>query len=254
MFSMEQMMMQLSAVSRTTSISYSFQDRLFDQNLFDRRGAQAPGDDLLELLRVVGDAAARAAEREGGPDDRRQADGLQCFQRRFIGIDQARGRGLEADLVHRLAEELAVLGLLDDVGVGADQLHAKALQGAVALQRQTGVERGLAAHGGQERVGPFLFDDLGDHLRGDRLDVGGVRQVRVGHDGGGVGVHQDHPVALLAQGLAGLGPGIVELAGLADHDGTGADDQDRVDVVTLWHRFFNLAFFPVLGRSFWSGL
>ena len=42
----------------------------------------------------------------------------------------------------------------------------------------------------------------------------------------GIGVDQDDVVAFLAQGLAGLGAGIIELAGLADDDGAGADEQD----------------------------
>ena len=44
----------------------------------------------------------------------------------------------------------------------------------------------------------------------------------------GLRVDQDDPVALLAQRLAGLGAGVVELAGLADDDRAGADDQDAV--------------------------
>ena len=69
----------------------------------------------------------------------------------------------------------------------------------------------------------------------DRLDVGGIGHLRVGHDGGRIGVHQNDPVALLAQRLAGLCAGIVELAGLTDDDRAGADDQDAFDVSTLWH-------------------
>ena len=40
-----------------------------------------------------------------------------------------RGR-LEPDLIHRLAEQLAVFGLVDGLGVGADHLHAEFLQHA----------------------------------------------------------------------------------------------------------------------------
>jgi hypothetical protein len=46
---------------------------------------------------------------------------------------------------------------------------------------------------------------------------------------------EDDPVALLPQGLARLGAGIIELARLADDDGTGADDQDGMDVGALGH-------------------
>src|SRR5208283_4384640 len=49
-------------------------------------------------------------------------------------------------------------------------------------------------------------------------------------------------VALFHQRLARLRARIVELTGLADHDGTGADDQDAVDVSTFRHG-------SALGRS-----
>ena len=51
----------------------------------------------------------------------------------------------------------------------------------------------------------------------------------------GLRVHQHHPVALVAQRLAGLRARVVELAGLADDDRPGADDQDALDVGALWH-------------------
>ena len=137
--------------------------------------------------------------------------------------------------VHRLAEQLAVLGLLDRGALGADQLDAELREHAHVVEGERGVEAGLAAHGGQQRVGALLLDDLRDDLRGDRLDVGGVGHLRVGHDRRRVGVDQDDPVALLAQRLAGLGAGVVELAGLADDDRPRADDQDRADVGSLRH-------------------
>jgi hypothetical protein len=42
-------------------------------------------------------------------------------------------------------------------------------------------------------------------------------------------------IALLLERLARLRAGIVELAGLADDDRTGADDQDRLEVSSFWH-------------------
>ena len=83
----------------------------------------------------------------------------------------------------------------------------------------------------------LLRDDLGDDLRRDRLDIGRVRQIRIGHDGRRIGIDQHDPVALGLERLAGLRAGIVELAGLADDDRPGADDQDRGDVGPLGHRF-----------------
>src|SRR5262249_38747518 len=89
--------------------------------------------------------------------------------------------------------------------------------------------------GGQQGLGAFFFDDLGDDRPGDRLDVGAVGRLRVGHDRGRVGVDQHDLVALFAQGLARLGAGIVELASLADDDGAGADQEDFLEVGTFRH-------------------
>ena len=102
------------------------------------------------------------------------------------GIGKHGARRLQADLVHRLAKQGAVLGLVDRVRIGADHLDIVALQHAHAAQRQRRVEGRLSAHGGKQRVRPLLGDDLCHHLRRDRLDIGGVRQLRVGHDGGRV--------------------------------------------------------------------
>ena len=48
------------------------EQRFLDEHLADGREIQPAGDDFLELLAVVSDAAALAAEREGGPDDERE--------------------------------------------------------------------------------------------------------------------------------------------------------------------------------------
>ena len=110
----------------------------------------------------------------------------------------------------------------------------------IFFKRQGAIERRLAAHGRQqgEAAGDgvaLLGDDLGDDLGRDRLDIGAVRHVGIGHDRRRIGVDQDDPVALGAQRLDGLGAGIVELAGLADDDRPGADDEDRRDVCPLRH-------------------
>jgi hypothetical protein len=150
-------------------------------------------------------------------------------------VGQAAAGDGNADFLHRLLEQGAVLGLFDSRKLGADQFDAVLFQRSVLRHRHRRVESGLPTKGGEERVGAFLLDDLRQHLRGHRLDVGAVRKIRIGHDGRRVGVEENDRVTLLLQGLAGLGAGIVELAGLADNDRAGADDQDLLYVCTFWH-------------------
>ncbi len=107
---------------------------LLDQHFAGRRGVDAALDDLDELRLGVGDAAAGAAERERGADDRRQADIFKRAQRVGQRLDLLRARRLQPNAGHRVAEALAVLGLVDRIGRRADHLHVEFFQRALLAQ------------------------------------------------------------------------------------------------------------------------
>src|SRR3546814_17478580 len=102
------------------------------------------------LVGIVGDAAAGAAEGEGRPDDRRQADFRQRVERLVEGPNEMRARRLQTDAVHRLAETLAALRFVDAVGMGAAHRDAVLGKLAVTVDSEASVHRGLHAHGRQE--------------------------------------------------------------------------------------------------------
>ena len=52
----------------------------------------------------------------------------------------------------------------------------------------------------------------------------------------GLRVDEDRPDALGSQRAAGLGPGVVELGGLADHDRARPEDQDRRGLAAAVHQ------------------
>jgi hypothetical protein len=58
------------------------------------------------------------------------------------------------------------------------------------------VEGGLPAEGREHGVGPLPLDDGGEDLEVERLDVGAVGELGVGHDRRRVRVGEHHPVAL----------------------------------------------------------
>ena len=211
------------------------EERFLDQDFGGRRSIQPAADDVHELVAIIGDTAAGAAHGEAGADDRRKAGELQRFHRLFHGVGDARAGRFQADLVHGVAELDPVLRLVDRLGVGADHLDTVLLQRAVVEQRQRRVQRGLAAHRRQHRIGPLLLDDLRHDFGRDRLDIGRVGKFRIGHDGGRVGIHQDDAIALFLQRLDRLRARIIELARLADDDRTSADDEDGGDVCALGH-------------------
>jgi len=53
---------------------------------------------------------------------------------------------------------------VDRLAVGADHLHAEALEHAVLCDGHREVQAGLAAEGRQQRVGALALDDLREDL------------------------------------------------------------------------------------------
>ena len=92
------------------------------------------------------------------------------------------------------------------------------------------VQRGLPAERGKHGVGTLALDDLGEHIGRQRLDVGAIGELWVGHDRRRVRVREHNPIALVTQHPAGLGSRVIELAGLPDDDWPTADDEDRLEI------------------------
>ena len=236
-FSIEQTMMQLSLLSRTTSISNSFQPSSDSSISISRVGERSSPrlHHLDELVLVVGDAAAGAAERERRPQHRGEADRRparrSACSRLCAMPERAEPRPMRViaalNFSRSSALSIAFFGR-------ADQLDVELGEHAFAREVERAVERGLPAHRRQQRVGPLALDDRRDHLPGDGLDVRDVRHLRVGHDRRRIAVDEDDAVALLAQRLARLRARIVELARLPDDDRAGADDEDRSRCRCAW--------------------
>ena len=174
--------------------------------------------------------------RERRADDQRKAERLRELDRLRQRARDAALRHVEADLAHRVLEQLPILGDLDRLDRGADQLDVVLVERAGGREIHREVQRRLAADGRQQRVGTLALDDRGEHFRRERLDVGAVGQLRVGHDRRRVAVDEDHLEPLGAQRLARLAARVVELARLADDDRAGADDEDAFQIGSAWHR------------------
>ena len=157
------------------------------------------------------DASARAPQRVGGPHHDGESDPVRCRHARFERLAGfALKHGL-ADLGQQVVEELAVLRPPDGFQRRAQQPDVVFVQNARVREVDGKVEPRLATEGGQQSIRTLALDDALDDGYRQRLDVDGVGHVEVGHDRGRVRVHEDAAHALLAHGLAGLRPGVVEL-------------------------------------------
>ena len=90
-------------------------------------------------------------------------------------------------------------------------------------------ESRLSAETRQDGVRLLDLDDSLYGIQRQRLDVDLVGHGFVRHDGSRVGVDEADLDAVLSQGSAGLGAGVVKLGSLTDNDGAG----------TYYKYFFN---------------
>ena len=142
---------------------------LFDEALVHAGQVQAVGADLRQLASVVRDAAARAAQRVGGPHNNGIAHLFRKGQRLVhLRYNFAFYAGL-ADFFHRFLERLAVLRLADGIHVGAQKAHALLFQKAAFRQLHGKIQPCLPAEGGQDAVWLFLADDVFHNLGMQRL-------------------------------------------------------------------------------------
>ena len=204
-------------------------DIALDEDLRDRGRVEAGLRGGGELLRAVGHAAARAAERERRAQHDRIADGCGRGLGLLEVVGDLRRDDRLADALAELLELLAVLGAADAVAVRAEKLDLALLEHALLLELHRQIQTGLAADARDDRVRTLLAQDTRHILQRQRLHVHLVRDGGIRHDRGGVGVDEDNLVPLL------LRAGIVKLSGLADDDRAGADDHNFLQIRSFGH-------------------
>ena len=113
-------------------------DALFNEHLVDGGELQGVLHHFLQLVRVSCEAAAGTAQSEGGTQDHRVADVLRRPDSLVQVVGDLRGNHRLPQLQAQLLEEFPVLGLLDALIAGAQQLHAAyaGTQACLALREE----------------------------------------------------------------------------------------------------------------------
>ena len=184
------------------------------------RGLHRGEHELLQARRVVDDLHRAAAQHVRRAHHHRVADALGDLARLVEAVGGAPGGRAQVELLEQLAEALAILGAVDGVGAGAEQLDAR------VHQRHRQAQRRLAAELDDHALGLLGVDDLQHVLARERLEVQPVGGVVVGRHRLRVAVDHDGLVAVLAQRLHRVDAAVVELDPLADAVGAAAQDDD----------------------------
>ena len=212
------------------------QDGLFHQHLAHHTGLQAPGAHRLQFFHIVYQTAAGAAHGVCRAQNHRIPQLVGDGQRLFHTVSHLAAGHLDAQTVHGFLKFNPILAALDGVHLHADHLHAVLVQDSLRRQLGAQVQSRLSAQIGQDGVRPLFGDNLLQPFHIQRFNIGDVRNSRIRHDGGRVGIHQHNLIPQLPQRLTCLGTGIVKLTGLADDDRAGTDDQYFMDIRSFAHK------------------
>ena len=175
---------------------------------------------LAQGLVIVDDLHAAPAQHVARAHHDGIADLVRDVERVLDGDGHARFGHGDAQAVHDLAEAVAVLGQVDDLGARAEDVDSGCLELACE------VERRLAAELRDDADRLLLLVD-GEHvLGGERLEVELVGGVVVGRDRLGVAVDDDRREAELLERERRVHAAVVELDALADAVGAAAQDHD----------------------------
>ena len=214
------------------------EDGLLNENLAYETRLKTSRTHRAELFLVIYKTAAGAAHRVCRAKNYRVAELVGDRKSLVHAVRNLASCHLDTELVHCILKFDTVLAALDRVDLHADNLHIVFVQNTGLIELSAEVQAGLTAEVRQQRVRALLRDDALQSLYVERLNIGNIRCLRVGHDRRRVRVHQNDLVTELAKRLARLRTRVVELARLADDDRAGSDDQYFVDVCSLRHCVF----------------
>ena len=230
------------AVIRVVAHNFHFvffptEEALFNEDLGGWGKIETARNDCFKFFLVVSDPTTGSTEGERRTNDKRHhPDLFRDLLRLLHRVRHSRDGEVKADLNHRVFETLTIFALIDGVSIGADHADPILIEGSGIEKLDGDVQRSLTSEGRQERIGPFFDDDSLNRLRSDRLDIGPLRKLRVGHNRCRIGIHENDLVTFLAQRLASLGPGVIKLTTLSNDDGAGSDHEDFFDASVLRHR------------------
>ncbi len=190
---------------------------------------------VAQLVPVVGETAARTAQRECRPEHYRIADARGGLDRLLGRSDDLRGQYRLAQAQTQILEHLSVLGLLDTAERCSEYLHLTLFENTLLGQLHGQIQPRLTAQSRYYRIGTLVADYLGDILQRQRLHVHLVGDMRIGHYGGRIRVYQNNLISLLLQGQTGLRAGVIELGGLTYDDRTRSDHHHFLYIGSLRH-------------------
>ena len=211
---------------------------LADDNRVLLRYFRRQAEEVTEFLLVVADIHSGSGKHVRRSHQHREANLPDEIVHLVDGRKLTPFRLVNPEVVHDAGEFVAVLGLVDVLGGGAENRNV------VLVKLEGEIVRNLAAHGDNDTVRSLKVDDVHHPLEGKLIEIEPVAHIVVCGDGLRVVVDQHSPVALLLDCLEAGHRAPVEFHGRTDPVGSRTEDNHRLAVTLI----FNVTLRAVVGQ------
>ena len=141
-----------------------------------------------------------------------------------------------ADYFHRLFEQIAIFGVANGIGRGAEHFDIEFVEHAGVFEFDGEIESGLTAERCEQTVGAFLLDDVRQELERQRLHIDFMRGIDVCHDRCRIRIDEHDRKTFVAECAACLRSGVIEFRRLTYHNRSGADHEYFLHCFVFRHR------------------
>ena len=211
------------------------QNRLLEQHLARGAFVNTVFDHSTQFRLVMGEAGPESPHRERRADNDRIArhrDEVECAVNRLH--DDA-PRNIRTALKDQILENLAVFTASNGLELCANEFDVVLCENSLLVQGHCRIQRSLTSERGKDCIRLFFHDDRFKRRSCDRFDIRRIGKIRIGHNGRGIRVDQNHSNAFGSKNTARLGSGIVEFGCLTDHNRARPDHEDGIDVMAFRH-------------------
>ena len=214
--------------------------RLFYQYL--RSKSESTLCQLHESLFVGTDTATQSTQSISRANHDGETNLVCSCQRVFHRLYRLADGSLHRNFIELLHKEVAVFGVHNSLDRGTQHLHAILLQHTFLIQFGTTVQCSLSAKCQQDAVGALLLDNLLNKIRSYGQEIHFICNTLRSLNRSDVRIYQHRADTFFTQRLQRLRTGVVELSGLANLQGTGAQDEHFLQFLLFHSEYISFKF------------
>ncbi|OQA54968.1 MAG: hypothetical protein BWY45_02405 [Euryarchaeota archaeon ADurb.Bin294] len=175
---------------------------LFNESLVDTGFSKTELHNPAKIIRIVSNPTASSSKGIGWTDNCWKSDNRRGMLKLIRRTDNNGAGNRLTNPIHKVTEFFPIFSLVNRLERCSKDLNPFKSAHLCKFCRQ--VQTGLTSHTGKNTIRFLFFDDLGNDISLQWLDIGDISHVRICLNCGRVGVDQNDRYSFFTKGTAGL--------------------------------------------------